>query len=138
MALINKEMYDMPDKLSNVKAYIRRVLSEKRIIDEDDNILDIPGYIQLIGLEIDKRVIELNKNSNNGVIIDREKASILFGELEFLNDIKDHRLNLNYLIEHPVKPMIEQDRSQNKSGLFGVIKQFRRRIMGKNIGNIAR
>ena len=49
------------------------------------------------------REVEFQNNTTiDGVVIDRELASILVGEIEYLNGILKHTKNINSLSENPI------------------------------------
>ena len=92
------------DKLTNIKNWIKSVLSSQRIVDKSGNILNIDAYRQVIDNEINKRELTLMKiSAPNYVVEDKDFASVLFGEIAFLKEIKTYTKNINPLVENPLE-----------------------------------
>ena len=103
-------MYLLPNEQSNtnqqtyidIKEYIRQMLMEQNIIDIRGNILNVLQYYRIIESEKNKRLKSLHQIPLlNTRIIDSSDASVLFREIEFLNNIEVHKKNFYDSLEYP-------------------------------------
>lgn len=125
MYLLDNETDKNPET-SNIYDEFRRLLIEKHIIDIYGNILDVPEYRNEITIARDKRLTELERIPViSGQLLYHERASILFDEIRFLNNIGAHTKNLNYNLEYPKpRPNLQP---VNKT-FFQQVDRMRRRM----------
>ncbi len=106
---------DIIDKQTQINNYVTNLLWLKNIIDAHGNILNLDRYRSEVELVKMDREAEFQKNTTvDGVVIDRELASVLVGEIEYLNGILKHTKNIKSLSEHPIVSYEDQDHPVKK------------------------
>jgi len=103
MYLIHNEQSNINQQTPiDIKEYIRQMLMEQNIIDIRGNILNVLQYCRTIESEKNKRLKSLKQIPLlNTRIIDSSDASVLFSEIEFLNNIEAHKKNFYDSLEYP-------------------------------------
>lgn len=94
---------EITDKQSSIRNYMQNTLWLKNIIDAHGNILDLDRFRNEVDLAINNCKVRMLQNSTvDGVVIDREKYSILVGEQEYLESLAKHTKNFDSLKETPI------------------------------------
>ena len=111
------------DKLSSIPNYMQNTLLSKGIIDEQGNILNIYRFRAEIDVAIsDCKFQMIQYTTVDGVVKDREKYSILVGELEYLESLAKHTTNFYPLKQNPIISHEDLPKSDN---LFAkILKKF--------------
>lgn len=91
------------DKQSSIKNYMKNTLWLKNIIDAHGDILNLDRF----RAEVDVAIINckaqmMQYTTIDGVVTEREKYSILVGELEYLQDLAKHTTNFYPLKQNPI------------------------------------
>ena len=116
--MAKKDKFEITDKQSSIKQHMHDVLWLKNIIDANGKILDLDRFRAEIDVAISDCEVKMLKNSTvDGVVVDREIYSILVGEKEYLESLRNHTKNFDSLKERPIVSY-EDLQKKNSSILF--------------------
>ena len=91
------------DKQSSIKHYMQNTLWLKNIIDAHGNILNLDRFRAEVDVAISNCEVRMAQyTSVDCVVTDREKYSILVGELEYLQSLAKHTTNFYPLKQNPI------------------------------------
>ena len=94
----------MFDKLHSIRERMQRILLQRGIIDNDGNILDLPGYLRIIRAEIEAEEEDQRMFQNpDGRVENSNIWSTIQAEITYLKSLLGHTQNINPLIENPVE-----------------------------------
>lgn len=118
------------DKQSSIKHYMQNTLWLKNIIDAGGNILNLDRFRAEVDVAISNCEIRMTQyTSVDGVVTDREKYSILVGELEYLQDLAKHTTNFYPLKQNPI--VSHEDLPKTNRDLIKRIQKFCKSIKHK-------
>ena len=91
------------DKQSSIKHYMQNTLWLKNIIDAHGNILNLDRFRAEVDVAISNCEVRMAQYTTiDGVVTEREKYSILVGELEYLQSLAKHTTNFYPLKQNPI------------------------------------
>lgn len=121
--MAKRQNIEIIDKQSSIKNYMQNILWLKNIIDAHGNILNLDRF----RAEVDTAIIDckarmMQYTTIDGVVTEREKYSILVGELEYLQDLAKHTTNFYPLKQNPIVSYEDLPKTDN---LFvKILKKF--------------
>ena len=111
------------DKLSSIKNYMQNTLWLKNIIDAHGNILNLDRFRSEVGVAIINCKVRMAQYTTvDGIVTDREKYSILVGELEYLQSLANHTTNFYQLKEKPI--VVHEDLPETNNLFIKILKKL--------------
>lgn len=121
--MAKRQNIEIIDKQSSIKNYMQNILWLKNIIDAGGNILNLDRFRAEVDIAISNCQVRMTKYTTiDGVVTEREKYSILVGELEYLQDLAKHTTNFYPLKQNPIVSYEDLPKTDN---LFvKILKKF--------------